>query len=299
MRYTASIRADGSVEYRPDPSGDLYLASEVDGVIAAKSAHIEWLREELDRQDAEWQQRAGELEATVATLTAQLESAVTEEEAVANQQRWDELLDEREQALSRAFDSEVRTQGEAVKWRTAAERAEAAVATLTWERDELQRQVQMIAKVANEWKESSQRNLQRVAALRAGQAAGAAEGVSRLQDGDVEHWRTLYRALAWMVNDYIGVCGLSMDFTQKHERLGYAHEGYHNAHHVLREKPPVPEGMRQGIRCTCWAKERGVNAGTPHTHYDEPPYRCARCECEGYTPVAAAGRDGGVSEAKK
>jgi hypothetical protein len=69
-----------------------------------------------------------ELEATVATL---------QQEAVANQNRWDELLDEREKALSNAFDSEVRTQGEAVKWRTAAERAEATVATLTAERDDL------------------------------------------------------------------------------------------------------------------------------------------------------------------
>lgn len=78
-----------------------------------------------------------------------------------------------------------------------------------------------------------------------------------LQEADTERWRKFYRALAWMVNDYIGVTE-HIDYTKKHERLGYAHEGYHNARAVMREsKPPVPDGMQQGIRCKCWAKERG------------------------------------------
>lgn len=101
---------------------------------------------------------------------------------------------------------------------------------------------------------------------------------------EVERWRTLYRAVAWMVNDYIGVCGLSMDFTQKHEQLGYAHEGYHNARAVmLTHMPPVPDGMAQGIRCKCFAKERGNSV--PHSHYREPPYSCARCGCNAYVPT--------------
>lgn len=38
-------------------------------------------------------------------------------------------------------------------------------------------------------------------------------------------------------------------------------------------------------RCVCQKKERGINAGTPHQHYREPPFRCARCsECTGYEP---------------
>ncbi len=108
------------------------------------------------------------------------------------------------------------------------------------------------------------------------------------QEADVDRWRNLYRALAWMVNDYIGVCGISADFTKVNERLGYAHEGFHNAKLMMRQnKPPVPEGMRQGIRCKCWAEETGQFAGTRHEHYDEPPYSCARCKCKAYEPIRA------------
>lgn len=118
-------------------------------------------------------------------------------------------------------------------------------------------------------------------------ALGLAAGSAQQPEQDIERWRNLYRALAWMVNDYIGVNGISADFTKKHEQLGYAHEGYHNAQIVMREnKPPVPEGMQQGIRCKCVAKERGPFAGTRHEHYDEPPYSCARCSCKAYEPVA-------------
>jgi hypothetical protein len=120
---------------------------------------------------------------------------------------------------------------------------------------------------------------------------------------EVERWRTLYRALAWMMNDYIGVNEFDVDFRQKHERLGYAHEGYHNAQKVLREnKPPIPErlqrfnegtaclsgGNSHPDRCVCQTKETGQFAGTPHKHYDEPPYSCARCGCEAYVPAIAA-----------
>jgi hypothetical protein len=116
---------------------------------------------------------------------------------------------------------------------------------------------------------------------------------------DVERWRILYRALAWMVNDYIGVT-YSTDYTEKHERLGYAHESYHHARIVMREhKPPVPErlqrfnnetacltgGNAHPDRCKCQEKETGQFAGTPHKHYDEPPYNCARCSCRAYEPL--------------
>lgn len=88
-----------------------------------------------------------------------------------------------------------------------------------------------------------------------------------------------------VINDYIGVTD-SIDYREVDRRLGYAHEGYHNARAVLRENmPPLPKGMLQGIRCVCWAKERGIHAGTRHEHYDEPPHTCARClECKGYEP---------------
>ena len=38
-------------------------------------------------------------------------------------------------------------------------------------------------------------------------------------------------------------------------------------------------------RCVCAEKEKGRNADTPHRHYEEPPYSCARCECTAYTPA--------------
>ena len=124
---------------------------------------------------------------------------------------------------------------------------------------------------------------------------------------ELDRWRVFYRALAWMVNDYIGVCGISADFTQKDGRLGYAHEGYHNARRLMHgQKPPIPERLRRfneetaclvggnqhPDRCVCQEKETGQFAGTPHKHYDEPPYECARCECKSYRPaVPAASED--------
>ena len=38
-------------------------------------------------------------------------------------------------------------------------------------------------------------------------------------------------------------------------------------------------------RCVCAEKEKGPNAGTPHTHYAEPPHACARCRCKAYDPA--------------
>lgn len=38
--------------------------------------------------------------------------------------------------------------------------------------------------------------------------------------------------------------------------------------------------------CKCNAKEKhGQYAGTPHKHYDEPPFACARCSCEAFDPL--------------
>lgn len=39
-------------------------------------------------------------------------------------------------------------------------------------------------------------------------------------------------------------------------------------------------------RCVCQRKETGPYAGTPHQHYQEPPFGCARCggACKGYEP---------------
>jgi hypothetical protein len=52
-------------------------------------------------------------------------------------------------------------------------------------------------------------------------------------------------------------------------------------------------------RCVCAEKEKGQYAGTPHTHYAEPPHACARgCGCKAYEPAMphitpdAAGSDG-------
>lgn len=45
-------------------------------------------------------------------------------------------------------------------------------------------------------------------------------------------------------------------------------------------------GNQHPDRCVCQEKETGPNAGTPHKHYSEPPYGCARCsECKGYEPA--------------
>lgn len=43
-------------------------------------------------------------------------------------------------------------------------------------------------------------------------------------------------------------------------------------------------------RCVCQTKETGQFADTPHKHYREPPYACARCHCAAYRP-AVAGKD--------
>lgn len=119
---------------------------------------------------------------------------------------------------------------------------------------------------------------------------------------ELERWRDFYRAVAWMVNDYIGVTDY-VDYREIDKRLGYAHEGYHNARRLMREnKPPVPErlqrfndgtgclsgGNSHFDRCVCQEKEKGQFAGTPHKHYDEPPYGCARCGCKAYEPAIPA-----------
>jgi hypothetical protein len=107
---------------------------------------------------------------------------------------------------------------------------------------------------------------------------------------DLQRWRELYRALAWLLNDYIGVSGTvtNYDFKQIHPALGYAHEGYHNAQRVLWEcKPPVPWSEHPYVRCVCHDMEMDQYAGTPHRHYDDPPYSCARCDCQAYTPVSS------------
>ena len=62
------------------------------------------------------------------------------------------------------------------------------------------------------------------------------------------------------------------------------------------KKPTIAErvaAIHKGIyggnsdpnRCVCAEKELGRNADTPHRHYEEPPYSCARCECEAYVPA--------------
>lgn len=38
-------------------------------------------------------------------------------------------------------------------------------------------------------------------------------------------------------------------------------------------------------RCVCQTKETGPYADTPHTHYQVPPYACARCKCAAYDPA--------------
>lgn len=138
-----------------------------------------------------------------------------------------------------------------------------------------------------------------IAELESAAMPAASPPDERREPPSLERWRDLYRALAWMVNDYIGVTDYA-DYTKKDARLGYAHEGYHNARRMMREhKPPVPErlqrfndgtgcltgGNQHSDRCVCQTKETGQFAGTPHKHYDEPPYACARCGCKAYDPA--------------
>lgn len=40
-------------------------------------------------------------------------------------------------------------------------------------------------------------------------------------------------------------------------------------------------------RCVCAEKETGHYAGTPHRHYEEPPFACARCACSAYAPAVS------------
>lgn len=42
-------------------------------------------------------------------------------------------------------------------------------------------------------------------------------------------------------------------------------------------------------RCVCQRKETGQYAGTPHVHYQEPPFSCARCPCKAYVAEVANG----------
>lgn len=46
-------------------------------------------------------------------------------------------------------------------------------------------------------------------------------------------------------------------------------------------------GNRHPHRCVCQTQETGAYADTPHKHYDEAPYDCARCQCEAYRPAIA------------
>jgi hypothetical protein len=54
----------------------------------------------------------------------------------------------------------------------------------------------------------------------------------------------------------------------------------------------IGKGLRGGTtdpnRCVCAEEEVGRYAGTPHRHYPEPPFACARCECEAYRPAIAS-----------
>lgn len=49
------------------------------------------------------------------------------------------------------------------------------------------------------------------------------------------------------------------------------------------------KGLRGGNtdpnRCVCAEQEKGQNACTPHRHYEEAPYSCARCQCTAYSPA--------------
>jgi len=88
---------------------------------------------------------------------------------------------------------------------------------------------------------------------------------------------------------------------------GYAtvHREGCNAQHWTQAASPAPEAPREltvaerveaihkGIhggnsdpnRCVCAEKERGNYPDTPHRHYAEPPFACARCECKAYDPA--------------
>jgi hypothetical protein len=56
-------------------------------------------------------------------------------------------------------------------------------------------------------------------------------------------------------------------------------------------------GATDPNRCVCAEQEKGRNAGTPHRHYTEPPYACARCDCKAYAPAIAATPSSGSSPA--
>jgi len=48
-------------------------------------------------------------------------------------------------------------------------------------------------------------------------------------------------------------------------------------------------GQHAGLHpdaCVC-NTEPDSYPGTPHTHYEEPPYSCARCDCQAYRPRLA------------
>lgn len=50
-------------------------------------------------------------------------------------------------------------------------------------------------------------------------------------------------------------------------------------------------GNRHPDRCVCQEQENGRYADTPHKHYSEPPYKCARCaQCTEYRPAIPAGQ---------
>lgn len=49
----------------------------------------------------------------------------------------------------------------------------------------------------------------------------------------------------------------------------------------------ISGGSSDPNRCVCAEQEHGRFADTPHRHYEEPPFRCARCHCEAYSPAVA------------
>ena len=55
-------------------------------------------------------------------------------------------------------------------------------------------------------------------------------------------------------------------------------------------------GNRHPDRCVCQTKETGTFADTPHVHYPEPPFACARCKCEAYEPAVPSASEPKTSE---
>jgi len=107
---------------------------------------------------------------------------------------------------------------------------------------------------------------------------------TRGYDGVVERVRYLYRALKTRDSVIADLLKTVDARGNTAPRAPMTRRPEPHRSHLIRNG--LHGGNSDPNRCVCAEKETGRYADTPHVHYPEPPYACARgCGCEAYDPA--------------